>query len=83
MPNSEKDLGIVVGVDGSSSSKSAIRWAAYEARIRDVPLTLVHVVVTPAWGPTPWLLSNAPLPEGGPLPETGLIALSGRRPTRQ
>src|ERR1700731_920321 len=46
MPNSEKGLGIVVGVDGSSSSKSAIRGAAHEARMRNVPLTLVHVVVT-------------------------------------
>jgi nucleotide-binding universal stress UspA family protein len=62
MPNSAADLGILVGVDGSSSSNSAVRWAAQEARMRNVPLTLVHVVVTPAWGPTPWLLSNAPLP---------------------
>jgi nucleotide-binding universal stress UspA family protein len=30
--------------------------------MRDVPLTLVHVVVTPSWGPAPWVLSNAPLP---------------------
>ncbi len=62
MPNSATDLGIVVGVDGSSSSESAIRWAAHEARMRNVPLTLVHIVVTPAWGPTPWLLSDTPLP---------------------
>jgi nucleotide-binding universal stress UspA family protein len=63
MPNSAADLGIVVGVDGSSSSNSAVRWAAHEARMRNTPLTLVHVVVTPAWGPTPWLLSDAlPLP---------------------
>ncbi|HZC10532.1 MAG TPA: universal stress protein [Mycobacterium sp.] len=62
MPNSAADLGILVGVDGSSSSKSAVRWAAHEARMREEPLTLVHVVVTPSWGPTPWLLSDAPLP---------------------
>ena len=30
--------------------------------MRNVPLTLVHVVVTPSWGPTPWLLSDAALP---------------------
>jgi len=30
--------------------------------MRNVPLTLVHVKVTPAWGPAPWLLSTAPLP---------------------
>jgi nucleotide-binding universal stress UspA family protein len=62
MSNSAAGLGIVVGVDGSSSSKSAVRWAAHEARMRNVRLTLVHVVVTPAWGPTPWLLSDAALP---------------------
>jgi nucleotide-binding universal stress UspA family protein len=62
MLNSATDLGIVVGVDGSSSSRSAVRWAAREARMRNAPLSLVHVVVTPAWGPTPWLLSDAPLP---------------------
>jgi nucleotide-binding universal stress UspA family protein len=75
MPNSAADLGIVVGVDGSSSSKSAVRWAADEARMRKMPVTLVHVVVTPAWGPTPWLLSDAPLPvpaeEDPALEETG------------
>jgi nucleotide-binding universal stress UspA family protein len=62
MESSATDLGIVVGVDGSSSSKSAVRWAAHEARMRNVPLTLVHIVVTPSWGPAPWLLSEAPLP---------------------
>jgi nucleotide-binding universal stress UspA family protein len=77
MPNSEKDLGIVVGVDGSSSSKSAIRWAAYEARIRNVPLTLVHVVVTPSWGPTPWLLSDVPLP--GPAEEDPALEEAGQK----
>ncbi|WP_440271466.1 universal stress protein [Candidatus Mycobacterium methanotrophicum] len=75
MPNSATDLGIVVGVDGSLSSNSAVQWAAHEAMMRDVPLTVVHVVVTPAWGPTPWLLSDQPLPlpaEDDPaLEETG------------
>jgi nucleotide-binding universal stress UspA family protein len=36
--------GIVVGVDGSSGSKVAVQWAAGDAKLRDVPLTLVHVV---------------------------------------
>ncbi len=36
--------GIVVGVDGSSGSMSAVRWAARDAELRNVPLTLVHVV---------------------------------------
>jgi nucleotide-binding universal stress UspA family protein len=75
MPNAAADLGIVVGVDGSPPSKSAVQWAAHEARTRNVPLTLIHVVVTPAWGPTPWLLSEAPLPlpaeEDSALEEAG------------
>lgn len=37
-------LGIVVGVDGSAASHMATRWAASEAMIRDIPLTLVRVV---------------------------------------
>jgi nucleotide-binding universal stress UspA family protein len=75
MGNSATDLGIVVGVDGSSSSNCAIQWAAHEAEMRNVPLTVVHVVVTPAWGPTPWLLVDKPLPvpaeEDSALEETG------------
>jgi nucleotide-binding universal stress UspA family protein len=35
--------GIVVGVDGSAASKAAIDWAAHDAAIRNVSLTLVHV----------------------------------------
>jgi nucleotide-binding universal stress UspA family protein len=75
MNASAADLGIVVGVDGSPSSKTAVRWAAHEATMRNTPLTLVHIVVTPAWGPAPWLLSDQPLPvpaEDDPaLEETG------------
>lgn len=33
--------GIVVGVDGSAGSKTALDWAAGEARLRGVPLTVV------------------------------------------
>jgi nucleotide-binding universal stress UspA family protein len=38
---------IVVGVDGSTASNAAVRWAAHEAMLRMVPLRLVHVVSTP------------------------------------
>jgi nucleotide-binding universal stress UspA family protein len=62
---SAKQLGIVVGADGSSSSIAAVAWAARDAELRNVPLTLVHVVaplVTPAepWveAPTPASYSN-------------------------
>jgi nucleotide-binding universal stress UspA family protein len=42
--------GIVVGVDGSPSSDMAVSWAAREAAMRNVPLSLVHVVERPPWG---------------------------------
>ena len=42
--------GIVVGVDGSPSSDAAVRWAAREAEMRNVPLSLVHIVERPPWG---------------------------------
>ena len=43
MINSVTRPGIVVGVDGSSTAQAAVRWAARDAAMRDVPLTLVHV----------------------------------------
>jgi nucleotide-binding universal stress UspA family protein len=47
-------LGVVVGVDGSASSTMAVRWAAREATMRNVPLTLVHVSSPLAvWPPVP------------------------------
>lgn len=38
-----KQLGILVGVDGSPGTRAAITWAARDAVMRNVPLTLVHV----------------------------------------
>ena len=38
--------GVVVGADGSPFATNAIRWAAHEAAMRHVPLTIVHVVTT-------------------------------------
>ena len=35
---------ILVGVDGSAAALGAVRWAAHDAALRNVPLTLVHVV---------------------------------------
>src|SRR6201998_1090340 len=47
--------GIVVGVDGSPASKVAVQWAARDAELRNVPLTLVHVLTATAgtWLGTP------------------------------
>ncbi len=41
---------ILVGVDGSAAALGAVRWAAHDAALRNVPLTLVHVVNAPAPG---------------------------------
>src|ERR1700739_4767794 len=38
--------GIVVGVDGSAPSDAAVVWAAHEAAMRNVPLTVVHMFKT-------------------------------------
>ena len=35
-------LGIVVGVDESPAAKVAVQWAARDAELRKIPLTLVH-----------------------------------------
>jgi len=48
MSSPTKQHGIVVGVDGSGPSDLAVRWAAHEAAMRHVPLTVVHVVATAA-----------------------------------
>ncbi|WP_237572404.1 universal stress protein [Mycolicibacterium lacusdiani] len=43
MSNTSTRPGIVVGVDGSPGSVVALRWAARNAEMRNLPLTLVHV----------------------------------------
>ena len=43
MSSTTKDLGIIVGVDGSPASDAAVSWAAHDAVLRGVPLTLMHV----------------------------------------
>jgi nucleotide-binding universal stress UspA family protein len=54
-----KRHGIVVGVDGSPASNFAVCWAARDAAMRNVPLTLVHMFST--YVPT---LPQIPLPSG-------------------
>lgn len=55
----ERRYGIVVGVDGSASSNFAVRWAARDAAMRNVPLTLVHMLKT--FVPT---FPQIPMPNG-------------------
>jgi nucleotide-binding universal stress UspA family protein len=42
-----KRLGIVVAVDGSPASDAATCWAARDAAMRNIPLTVVSMVATP------------------------------------
>ncbi len=48
-----KHHGIVVGVDGSPASDIATEWAARDAALRNVPLTVVHIL--PATSIGPWV----------------------------
>jgi nucleotide-binding universal stress UspA family protein len=43
MSSPAKHYGIIVGVDGSPASDVAVDWAARDAVIRGLPLTLMHV----------------------------------------
>lgn len=46
---------IVVGVDGSSASHDALRWAVAEAAVRSAPLTVVHAWQMPNAGGYPYI----------------------------
>ena len=56
MSTPAKQHGIVVAVDGSPASNAAVVWAARDASMRNIPLTVVHAVVTPTatWPPVPY-----------------------------
>jgi nucleotide-binding universal stress UspA family protein len=47
VPAPVKHLGIVVAVDGSPASDAATCWAARDAALKGIPLTVVSVVTTP------------------------------------
>ena len=53
---SERQGRIVVGIDGSEHSKAALTWAAREAKLTGVPLTVVTTWEFPnSYGyPVPW-----------------------------
>jgi nucleotide-binding universal stress UspA family protein len=59
MPSHTGPLGMVVGVDDSPAANVAVEWAARDAELRSISLTLVHAVspnLTTGW--------NTPLPPG-------------------
>ncbi|MDN3027819.1 universal stress protein [Streptomyces sp. S.PB5] len=47
---------VTVGLDGSPESRAAAEWAAREAKLRGLPLKIVHV-----WEPVPAPMAQAPL----------------------
>lgn len=58
MSTSKAHHGIVVGVDGSPPSKVAVDWAAREAAMRNLPLTIIHVTQAA----TVLMWAEAPMP---------------------
>jgi nucleotide-binding universal stress UspA family protein len=61
MSASETHRGILVGVDRSASSTAAVNWAARDAAMRNVPLTLMHVIAPGLPAVAPW--SEIPMPQ--------------------
>ncbi len=61
MVSTTKRYGIIVGIDGSSASDFAVSWAAHDAAIRGLPLTIVHVEnpAAPTWSQAP-ILEESP-----------------------
>ncbi|MBS4728377.1 universal stress protein [Mycobacterium sp. SM1] len=57
MGSGQQHFGVVVGVDGSAASDEAVRWAAREAILRKLRLTLVNALATPA---LPWPAERMP-----------------------
>src|SRR5271165_2949685 len=63
MPARVVQRGMLVGVDGSANSDAAVRWAAQEAAMRNVPLTVVHVATPLVGGWSARELAATPRPE--------------------
>ena len=61
MASTSKRCGIIVGIDGSPESDAAVNWAAHDAAIRGLPLTVVHVE-----SPAAATWSQAPVLEESP-----------------
>jgi nucleotide-binding universal stress UspA family protein len=57
MSSTTKHFGIIVGIDGSPVSDAAVCWAARDAAIRGLPLTLVYAEdpAAPRWSQAPVL----------------------------
>jgi len=44
MSTRNASLGIIVGIDGSPAARLAVQWAAHDAELRKIPLTLVQAI---------------------------------------
>src|SRR5271165_359957 len=60
MSNAKTHPGIVVGIERSGACGTVVRWAAREAILRKVALTLVPVHPLPAFGSSARVLATAP-----------------------
>jgi nucleotide-binding universal stress UspA family protein len=59
MSSRNASLGIVVGIDDSPAARLAVQWAARDAELRKIPLTLVHAI-----SPEVSTMLRTPLPAG-------------------
>jgi nucleotide-binding universal stress UspA family protein len=59
MSSRNASLGIVVGIDDSPAARLAVQWAARDAELRKIPLTLVHAI-----SPEISTMLRTPLPAG-------------------
>ncbi|KUI20193.1 hypothetical protein AU193_16715 [Mycobacterium sp. GA-1285] len=62
MADEKKRRGVVVGTDGSAPAEAAIKWAARDASMRKLPLTVVHAnsVSTVAAAMVAWPAGHIP-----------------------
>ncbi|MEW2418296.1 universal stress protein [Streptomyces sp. NPDC046866] len=79
---------VVVGLDGSPASLAAAEWAAHEARLRRLPLKLLHAVehCAPPYGYASPAGTSPPVPASTEYRDGGIprrVRLPGRtRPCR-
>ena len=59
MSSRNAPMGIVVGIDDSPAARVALQWAAHDAELRKIPLTLVHAISPEV---STWL--RTPVPAG-------------------
>lgn len=69
MSRDTTQYGILVGVDGSAQSDAAVAWAAREASLHQMPVTLMHGV--------------APVVVGWPVGQLYTECRSGRKTKRK